>query len=99
VDTAGLCLFVAFALLDDPKAIEAVCEMLAATYGRTFGAEEFVALGKKVLAAERQFNAAAGFGPGDDRLPPFFKTEKLAPHQVTFAVPDEELDTVFDFVP
>jgi len=99
VDTAGLCLFVAFALLDDPKALEAVCEMLAATYGRAFGAEEFVALGKKVLAAERRFNAAAGFGPGDDRLPHFFKTEKLAPHQITFAVPDEELDTAFDFVP
>jgi aldehyde:ferredoxin oxidoreductase len=30
VDTSGLCLFVAFAVLDDPKALEGVCEMLAA---------------------------------------------------------------------
>jgi aldehyde:ferredoxin oxidoreductase len=50
-----------------------------------------------VLAAERRFNAAAGFGPADDRLPRFFKTEPIAPHRATFAVPDEELDTVFDF--
>jgi aldehyde:ferredoxin oxidoreductase len=98
VDASGLCVFVAFAVLDDPVAFEGVCEMFAAMYGRPFGAEEFTALGKKVLAAERRFNAAAGFSPADDRLPSFFKTEKLAPHQITFAVPDEELDTVFDFV-
>ncbi len=98
VDASGLCVFVAFAVLDDPKAFEGVCEMFAAVYGRPFGAEEFTALGKKVLAAERRFNTAAGFSAADDRLPSFFKTEKLAPHQVTFTVPDEELDTVFDFV-
>ena len=45
------------------------------------------------------FNAAAGFTAADDRLPDFFKTEKLAPHDITFVVPDEELDKVFDFVP
>jgi aldehyde:ferredoxin oxidoreductase len=98
VDASGLCVFVAFAVLDDPMAFEGVCEMFAAMCGRPFGADEFTALGKKVLAAERRFNAAAGFSPADDRLPGFFKTEKLAPHQITFAVPDEELDTVFDFV-
>ena len=27
----------------------------------------------------------------------FFKTEKLAPHDATFDVSDEELDTVFNF--
>lgn len=97
VDTSGLCLFVAFAVLDDPKAFEGVCEMLAAVYGRPFGADEFESLGKKVLAAERRFNAAAGFTAADDRLPRFFSTERLAPHQTTFAVPDEELDAVFDF--
>ncbi len=98
VDAAGLCLFVAFAMLDDPAALEGVCEMFAALYGRPFAAEEFSALGKRVLAAERRFNTAAGFGPADDRLPEFFKTEKLDPHQAVFTVPDEELDTVFDFV-
>ena len=51
---------------------------------------------RRTLAAERRFNAAAGFSPIDDRLPDFFKKEKLAPHDVTFSVPDNELDKVFD---
>jgi aldehyde:ferredoxin oxidoreductase len=46
---------------------------------------------------ERDFNARAGFTPADDRLPEFFKLEKLAPHDCVFDVPDEELDTVFNF--
>ena len=97
IDAAGLCLFVAFSVLDDSAALEAICEMFAALSGKPFAAGDFLALGKEVLIAERRFNAAAGFGPAHDRLPEFFKTEKLAPHQVTFAVPDEELDTLFDF--
>ena len=46
---------------------------------------------------ERDFNKRAGFTAADDRLPDFFKTEKLAPHNATFDVPDEELDKVFNF--
>jgi len=97
IDAVGLCLFVAFAVLDDPSAMEAICEMLSGLYGRPFTADDFVALGKKTLADERRFNAAAGFTAADDRLPDFFKTETLAPHGVTFTVPDEELDKVYEF--
>jgi aldehyde:ferredoxin oxidoreductase len=97
IDAAGLCLFVAFCVLDDPVALPAICEMFAAISGKPFGGDDFVALGKRVLCDERRFNAAAGFGPADDRLPEFFRSEKLAPHNITFAVPDEELDTVFNF--
>jgi aldehyde:ferredoxin oxidoreductase len=71
--------------------------MHSAMLGRPFTGDDFAALGKRILTEERRFNAAAGFGPADDRLPEFFKTEKLAPHQITFAVPDEELDTLFNF--
>jgi aldehyde:ferredoxin oxidoreductase len=94
VDASGLCLFVAFAVLDDPNAMDAICEMMSGFYGRPFTADDFVALGKQVLTRERQFNAAAGFTAADDRLPDFFKKEKLAPHNVTFTLPDEELDKV-----
>jgi aldehyde:ferredoxin oxidoreductase len=98
IDAAGLCLFVAFAVLDDPAAMQGICEMLSGLYGRPYSADDFLALGKRVLSQERAFNAAAGFTAADDRLPNYFKTEKLAPHDTTFAVPDEELDKVFDFV-
>ena len=42
-------------------------------------------------------NEKAGFTPADDRLPEFFKIEKLPPHNQVFDVPDEELDRVFNF--
>lgn len=97
IDASGLCLFVAFAVLDDPKAMEAICEMLGGLYGRPYTADDYQALGKSTLATERRFNSAAGFGPASDRLPDFFKNEKLSPHDVSFAVSDEELDQVFEF--
>ena len=97
IDASGLCLFVAFAVLDDSNALDAICEMFAAYHGRDFTADDFLALGKRTLKLEREFNARAGFGAADDRLPDFFKSEKLEPHHVTFAVSDEELDEVYSF--
>ncbi|MFH1267024.1 MAG: aldehyde ferredoxin oxidoreductase C-terminal domain-containing protein [Planctomycetota bacterium] len=97
IDASGLCLFVAFSVLDDQNAMDAICEMLSGFYGRPYTADDFLALGKQILAGERRFNTAAGFTAADDRLPDFFKTETLAPHNVTFSVPDEELDTVYEF--
>jgi aldehyde:ferredoxin oxidoreductase len=59
--------------------------------------DDVVALGQKVLTLERKFNTAAGFGPEDDRLPRFFQTEKLPPHNLTFGVTDEELDQLYNW--
>jgi aldehyde:ferredoxin oxidoreductase len=56
-------------------------------------------LGKETLAYERIFNEHAGFTAADDRLPAFFLEEKLPPHDVVFTVTDEELDSVYSFVP
>jgi aldehyde:ferredoxin oxidoreductase len=97
IDASGLCLFVAFAVLDDPNAMEGMCEMLAGFYGRPFSSDDFGNLGIGVLKDERDFNTRAGFSPADDRLPEFFQREKLAPHDVVFDVPDEELDKVLQF--
>ena len=54
-------------------------------------------MGAKVLGIERDFNTMAGFNPADDRLPDFFRREKLPPHGVVFDVPDEELDATLVF--
>jgi aldehyde:ferredoxin oxidoreductase len=55
------------------------------------------ALGKSVLKQEREFNKAAGFTAAHDRLPAYFKSEKLAPHNVVFEVKDQDLDKVFNW--
>ncbi len=97
IDTLGLCLFVAFPVMDMPDAFTAVVDMVNAKYGLSLTADDAMALGQKVLKYEREFNQNAGFTAADDRLPEFFKIEKLPPHNQVFDVPDQELDTVFNF--
>jgi len=46
---------------------------------------------------EREFNAKAGFTKEHDRLPRFFYTEPVGPHNITFQVKDEELDGLFNW--
>jgi aldehyde:ferredoxin oxidoreductase len=99
LDAMGLCIFVAFAVLDKPEAFEAISEMASAHTGKEWSADELMMLGKKTLTYERLFNEKAGFTSADDRLPKFMYTEKLPPHDAVFTVPDAELDEVYDFVP
>ncbi|MBA4373862.1 MAG: aldehyde ferredoxin oxidoreductase [Thermodesulfovibrio sp.] len=95
IDSTGMCLFIAFAVLDQPETFQAFLDMLNAFYGLELTGDGVTELGKKVLTMERDFNARAGFTPQHDRLPSYFKTEKFAPHNVTFDVTDGDLDKVF----
>ena len=97
IDSTGMCLFIAFAILDQPDTFQALLDMLNAFYGLNLTGDGVTELGKKVLSMERDFNARAGFTAQQDRLPRFFKTEPVAPHNVTFEVKDEDLDKVFNW--
>ena len=97
VDSTGMCIFIAFPALDQPETFQALLDMLNAFYGLSLGADDVAALGKSVLTNERNFNAAAGFTAQHDRLPEFFQSEKLPPHNITFGVSDEELDTLYNW--
>jgi aldehyde:ferredoxin oxidoreductase len=97
VDSTGMCLFIAFAILDQPETFQALLDVINTFTGLQLTADDVTALGKSVLDKERAFNAAAGFTKKDDRLPDYFKKESLAPHNVTFQVKDEELDQVFNW--
>jgi aldehyde:ferredoxin oxidoreductase len=97
IDSTGMCLFIAFAVLDQPDTFQALIDMLNAFYGLNLTADDVVALGKNVLKMERDFNASAGFTAKHDRLPEYFKKEPLPPHNVTFQVTDEDLDRVYNW--
>ncbi|MDR0882804.1 MAG: aldehyde ferredoxin oxidoreductase [Candidatus Adiutrix sp.] len=93
VDTVGLCLFVAFAVLDIPDALVAIVDMLNARYGLKLTLDDVPALGKSVLETEIKFNREAGINEFADRLPDFFYDEELPPHNVKYDIPEEELRT------
>jgi aldehyde:ferredoxin oxidoreductase len=97
IDSTGMCLFIAFPLLDQPETFQDLLDLLNAFYGLSLTADDVVALGKRILSVERQFNVRAGFSQEHDRLPRFFQEQPLPPHQVTFGVKDEELDRVFNW--
>jgi len=97
IDSTGMCLFIAFAVMDQPETFQALLDLLSAFYGMNMTGDDVTALGKKVLTWEREFNAQAGLTKAQDRLPEFFRKELLPPHNVTFQVSDADLDRVFDW--
>jgi aldehyde:ferredoxin oxidoreductase len=92
IDSTGYCLFISFATLD----IESGSQGMIESVNGFLGAEiDIVQYGMDILHKEREFNKKAGISRVQDRLPEFFKYEKLPPHNAVFDVPDEELDKVF----
>jgi len=90
IDAAGLCLFVAFPVLDHAEGLQLIVDMLNAQYGLTLTTSDVAQLGISILKDEHEFNRLAGFTAKDDRLPDMFK-EKFPPHNTTWDFTDEEI--------
>jgi len=97
LDATGYCLFIAFAILDQEETFNAMVETINGMYDLSLTGDDVVALGKKILSMEREFNQKAGFTKQHDRLPRFMRREAIAPHNVTFDIEDEKLDTLFNW--
>jgi aldehyde:ferredoxin oxidoreductase len=97
IDSTGMCLFIAFAIMDQPETFQALVDMINAFYGLSLNADGVADLGKSILKNERTFNIQAGLTAQHDRLPEFFKKELLPPHNLTFQVTDQDLDKVFNW--
>lgn len=97
IDSTGMCLFIAFAALDNKECLPALIELINARFGLALTGDDVVNLGKYILKTERAFNQAAGFTDADDRLPDFFYSEPLPPHNLTFDFSDKEIATFWNF--
>ncbi len=93
-DSLGACIFAAFGYSVDKGVIPA---LLNSIYGWDVGESILQEIGKESLVYEREFNKRAGFTKADDRLPEWVGREPLTPHNAVFDVPEEDLDTVFDW--
>jgi len=96
IDAAGLCLFVAFAVLDNEDGLPTIAKMLNAQYGLELTPDDIIELGKSILRNEKEFNKKAGFTKVDDQLPEFFK-EELPPHKSTWDFTIDDLQKTLDF--
>jgi aldehyde:ferredoxin oxidoreductase len=95
-DAAGLCIFVAFAVLDNEDGVQTIVDMLNAQYGLSLTGDDVVALGKSIINNEKEFNKRAGFTKIDDQLPEMFN-EKLPPHNKTWDFTIDELQETLNF--
>jgi aldehyde:ferredoxin oxidoreductase len=97
LDATGHCLFIAFAILDIVEGFNGMIEECNGVLGTDWNADDVTRIGHEILKKERAFNEAAGFTPLDDRMPEFMRYEKLPPHNTVWDVPDEMLDSVWNF--
>ncbi len=96
IDTAGYCLFIAFATMDIDEGMQGMIDTVNGVLGTDYSTDEVMEMGMDILEMEREFNKKAGFSKEDDRVPEFMKEEELPPHNEVFNVSDEELDRVFE---
>ncbi len=97
IDSTGMCLFIAFAALDNGACLPALVDMLNARFGISLTAADVTNLGMSILKTEHAFNQAAGFTNLDDRLPEFFATESIPPHDAIWDFSGEEIDAFWNF--
>jgi aldehyde:ferredoxin oxidoreductase len=96
IDAAGLCLFVAFAVLDNEDGVQTIVNLINARYGLSLTPADVVSLGQSILNDEREFNRRAGFTAKDDQLPEMFR-DQFPPHNTTWDFSDEELEKTLKF--
>jgi aldehyde:ferredoxin oxidoreductase len=68
-------------------------------YGTNLSFEDAADLGWQCMQDEWAFNRAAGFGPEDNDLPAWLRTEAIPSNGAVFAVPKEEIMRVFERMP
>jgi aldehyde:ferredoxin oxidoreductase len=71
-------------------------DMINGRFGWGWTKQDLDAANRAILRTEIEFNRQAGITAADYRIPEYMREEPLAPHGVTFDVPDSELDAVFD---
>ncbi len=96
IDAAGLCLFVAFAVLDNEDGLPTIVNLINAQHGLSITPDDVLELVKSILNNEKEFNKRAGFTKIDDKLPEMFD-EKFPPHDTTWDFTLEDLAKTLSF--
>lgn len=97
IDTTGMCIFIAFPALDIPECLPALVDMINARFDIALTGDDVTELGKSVLKTERAFNLAAGISAKDDRLPEFFSTDPVSPHNAIWDFSEEDIAEFWNF--
>ncbi len=93
LDSTGLCLFARPPVIADPQLM---VDMLNGIYGWNWIPDDLDRSNRNLLRTEIEFNQRAGITSSDHRIPEYMRREPLPPHNVTFDIPDSDLDIIFE---
>lgn len=91
-DSSGFCQF-------QQPTIEEIRTLYNLMYGGELSFEDAADIGWQCMVDEWEFNKRAGFGPEDNDLPAWMRTEAIPSNGAVFAVPKEEIMRVFTRMP
>jgi len=91
-DSSGFCQF-------QQPTIDDIRTLYNLMYGGNLTFEDAADLGWNCMVDEWEFNRRAGFGPEDNDLPEWMRTEAVPSNGAVFAVPKEEIMRVFQRMP
>ena len=91
-DSSGFCQF-------QQPTIEDIRTLYNLMYAGNLSFEDAAELGWQCMVDEWEFNKRAGFGPEDNDLPEWMRSEAIPSNGAVFAVPREEIQRVFERMP
>jgi aldehyde:ferredoxin oxidoreductase len=91
-DSSGFCQF-------QQPTIEDIRTLYNFMYGGSLTFEDAAEIGWQCMVDEWEFNKRAGFGPEDNDLPAWMRSEAIPSNGAVFAVPKEEIMRVFERMP
>ena len=91
-DSSGFCQF-------QQPTIEEIRVLYNLMYGGNLSFEDAAEIGWQCMVDEWEFNRRAGFGPEDNDLPAWMRTEAIPSNGAVFAVSKEEIMRVFERMP
>jgi aldehyde:ferredoxin oxidoreductase len=91
-DSSGFCQF-------QQPTIDDIRTLYNCLYGKSITFEDAADLGWQCMQDEWRFNRAAGFGPEDNDLPAWMRTEAVPSNGAVFAAPKDEIMRVFERMP
>lgn len=69
--------------------------LLNSRYGLQVEAADLIKMGRQTIKAELEFNKNAGLSGAHDKLPEFFREEKLEPSGQVFDIDEQEIKKIF----
>ena len=87
LDCTGMCLFVAFATMDQPETFQALVDMLNSFSGLSLTGDDVVALGRNVLTMERNFTKRPALPVSTTGCRPFSKPSRCRRMILPFRLP------------